>query len=137
MLKQMNADRVPQIRVYNKIDKLDRRPQVANNRDGEGRAVWLSAANGEGMPLLLDAISHRLRRKTLHGIIHLHPSQGRQRAKLFELGAVLGEVTTEDGGWELELKMVERDLQRFLKRENLAADLLTPLAEPEAASAVT
>jgi len=46
-------------------------------------------------------------------------------------------VTTEDGGWELELKMVERDLKRFLKRENLAADLLTPLAEPEAASAVT
>ncbi len=137
VLKQLDADRVPQIRVYNKIDKLDRTPRVANNRDGEGRAVWLSAANGEGIPMLLDAISHRLRRKTLHGIIRLHPSQGRQRAKLFELGAVLSEVSTEDGGWELELKMVERDLKRFLKRENLAADLLTPLAEPAAASAVT
>ena len=137
VLKQLDADRVPQIRVYNKIDKLDRTPRVANNRDGEGRAVWLSAANGEGIPMLLDAISHRLRRKTLHGIIHLHPSQGRQRAKLFELGAVVSEVSTEDGGWELELKMVERDLKRFLKRENLSADLLTPLAEPAAASAVT
>ena len=137
VLKQLDADRVPQIRVYNKIDKLDRTPRVANNRDGEGRAVWLSAANGEGIAMLLDAISNRLRRETLHGIIHLHPSQGRQRAKLFELGAVLSEVTTEDGGWEIELKMVERDLKRFLKRENLAADLLTPLAEPEAASAVT
>ena len=137
VLKQLDADRVPQIRVYNKIDKLDRMPRVANNRDGEGRAVWLSAANGEGIPMLLDAISHRLRRKTLHGIIHLQPSQGRQRAKLFELGAVVSEVSTEDGGWELELKMVERDLKRFLKRENLSADLLTPLAEPAAASAVT
>jgi hypothetical protein len=28
-------------------------------------------------------------------------------------------------------------LRRFLKRENLAANLLTPLAETEAASAVT
>jgi GTP-binding protein HflX len=137
VLKQLDADRVPQIRVYNKIDKLERRPRVANNRDGEGRAVWLSAANGEGVPMLLDAISNRLRRKTLHGIMHLHPSQGRQRAKLFELGAVLSEVTTEDGGWDLELKMVERDLNRFLKRENLAADSLTTLAEPDAASAVT
>ncbi len=137
VLKQLDADRVPQIRVYNKIDKLDRTPRVANNRAGEGRAVWLSAVNGEGIPMLLDVISNRLRRKTLHGTIHLHPSQGRQRAKLFELGAVLSEVTTEDGGWELELKMVERDLHRFLKRENLAADLLTPLAEPAAASAVT
>ncbi len=137
VLKQLDADRVPQIRVYNKIDKLERTPRVAKNRDGEGRAVWLSAANGEGVPMLLDAISNRLRRKTLHGIIHLHPSQGRQRAKLFELGAVLSEVTTEDGGWDLELKMVERDLKRFLKRENLAADLLTTLAETEAASALT
>jgi GTP-binding protein HflX len=137
VLKQLDADRVPQIRVYNKIDKLDRKPRVANNRDGEGRAVWLSAANGDGVSMLLDAISQRLRRKTLHGIIRLHPSQGRQRAKLFELGAVICEETTDDGGWELELKMAERDLRRFLKRENLAANLLTPLAEPEAASAVT
>ena len=137
VLKQLDADRVPQIRVYNKIDKLDREPRVANNRDGEGRAVWLSAANGDGVPMLLDAISQRLRRKTLHGIIRLLPSQGRQRAKLFELGAVICEEITDDGGWEMELKMAERDLRRFLKRENLAANLLTPLAETEAASAVT
>ena len=137
VLKELDADHVPQIRVYNKIDKLDRKPRVANNRDGEGRAVWLSAANGEGVPLLLDAISNRLRRKTLHGIMHLHPSQGRQRAKLFELGAVVCEVPTEDGGWDLELKMAARDFERFLKRENLAANLLTPLSKDEAASAVT
>jgi len=87
--------------------------------------------------MLLDAISQRLRRKTLHGIIRLHPSQGRQRAKLFELGAVVCEEITDDGSWDLELKMAERDLRRFLKRENLAADLLTPLAESDVASAVT
>ena len=137
VLKQLDAHRVPQIRVYNKIDKLDRKPRVANNRDGEGRAVWLSAASGDGVPMLLDAIGQRLRRKTLHGIVHLLPSQGRQRAKLFELGAVLCEETTEDGGWDLELKMAERDLRRFVKRENLPADLLTPLFSPKAASAVT
>ena len=60
-------------------------------------------------------------------MIHLQPSQGRQRAKLFELGAVLGEEVGEDGGWILELKMPERDLKRFMKRENLAPELLEPL----------
>ncbi len=137
VLKQLDADRVPQIRVYNKIDKLDRKPRVANNSEGEGRAVWLSAATGEGVSILLDAISNRLRRKTVHGIMHLHPSQGRQRAKLFELGAVRGEVSSDDGGWNLELKMPERDLMRFLKRENLAKEALVPFAEPAAASAMT
>jgi GTP-binding protein HflX len=127
VLKQLDADRVPQIRVYNKIDILDRRPRVTNNRNGEGRAVWLSAATGEGIPMLLDAIGDRLCRKTLHRVIHLQPSQGRQRAKLFELGAVLNEENGDDGSWILELKMSERDLMRFMKQEKLAPELLEPM----------
>ena len=135
VLKQLEADRVPQIRVYNKIDKLDRPPRVTSNRSGEGRAVWLSAATGEGIPMLLDAISDRLCRKTLHRVIHLQPSQGRQRAKLFELGAVSSEETAEDGSWTLELKMSERDLRRFMKQENLAPELLEPSPVSSLASA--
>jgi GTP-binding protein HflX len=127
VLKQLEADRVPQIRVYNKIDLLDRRPRVTINHSGERRAVWLSAATGEGIPMLLDAISDRLCRKTLHRVIHLQPSQGRQRAKLFELGAVLNEEVGDDGSWILELKMSERDLMRFMKQEKLAPELLEPV----------
>ncbi|MEM7431362.1 MAG: ribosome rescue GTPase HflX [Pseudomonadota bacterium] len=135
VLRELEADQVPQIRVYNKIDRLDRVPRVANNRKGEGRAAWVSAITGDGIPLLLEAIERRLERKTLHGMMHLKPTQGRQRAKLFEIGAVLNEESCEDGGWDLELKMAERDLRRFLKREKLAADLLEPL--PIEAAAVT
>jgi GTP-binding protein HflX len=127
VLKQLDADRVPQIRVYNKIDLLDRSPRITSNREGEGRAVWLSAASGEGIPLLLEAIGDRLRRKTLHRLIHLQPSQGRIRSRLFELGAVLSEQSEEDGGWTLELEMPEQDLNRFMKRENLDPELLEPL----------
>jgi GTP-binding protein HflX len=119
VLKQLDADHVPQIRVYNKIDKLDREPRMTNNRFGEGRAVWLSAVTGEGLPLLKDAIAKRLRQKTTLATILLQPAQGRQRAKLFELGAVLSEEVLENGGWTLELRMAEKDLRRFLKHENL------------------
>jgi GTP-binding protein HflX len=127
VLRQLDADRVPQIRVYNKIDKLDRLPRVANNQRGEGRAVWLSAATGDGIPMLLDAISGRVLSKTMRGVIRLQSSQGRQRAKLFEIGVVLNEEVSDDGSWTIELKMAERDLLRFLKHENLAAQLLEPL----------
>jgi len=122
--------------VYNKIDKLDRKPRLTNNRAGEGRAVWLSAANGDGISLLLEAISARLQRKTLHGQMHLLPTQGRQRARLFEIGAVLNEEACDDGGWNLELKMAETDLRRFLKREKLSADLLEPMTMHASATAV-
>jgi GTP-binding protein HflX len=127
VLKQLDADRVPQIRVYNKIDKLDRSPKITSNSGGAGRAVWLSAVTGEGIPLLTKAIGDRLRRETLHRVIHLQPSQGRQRARLFELGAVVSEETGDDGSWTLELNMPERDLMRFMKREKLDPELLQPL----------
>ena len=130
VLKQLEADQVPQIRVYNKIDKLDREPRMTKNRHGEGRAVWLSAVTGEGLPMLKDAIANRLRQKTTHRTIHLQPAQGRQRAKLFELGAVLNEDVLEDGGWTLELRMVEKDLRRFLKRENLQIEQVLERPEP-------
>ena len=135
VLKQLDADRVPQIRVYNKIDKLERGPRMTNNRDGAGRAVWLSAVTGEGLPMLKDAIANRLRQKTVHRIIRLQPGQGRQRARLFELGAVLAEEVGEDGSWTLELRMAEKDLRRFLKYENLVEDQLEPA--PEVAAAVS
>ena len=135
VLKQLDADQVPQIRVYNKIDKLDRQPHITNNRDGEGRAVWLSAITGEGIPMLKDAIARRLRQKTVQRVIHLLPNQGRQRAKLFELGAVTSEELLPEGGWTLELRMTEKDLRRFLKRENLAEQNLGPLSMKPSATA--
>ena len=135
VLKQLDADQVPQIRVYNKIDKLDRAPRIANNQQGEGRAVWLSAITGEGLPMLKDAIARRLHQKNVHRVVHLSPSEGRQRARLFELGAVAREDAHPDGGWTLELKMTEKDLRRFLKRENLAEEQLGPLPMSPSATA--
>jgi len=136
VLKQLDADRVPQIRVYNKIDKLEREPRLTKLRQGGARALWLSAVTGEGIPLLLASIGGRLRRKKVRGLIQLHPSQGRQRALLFDMGAVKQEKPADDGGWILELEMVERDFRRFLKREKLPADILREslAAGPESAA---
>jgi GTP-binding protein HflX len=135
VLEQLGADQVPQIRVYNKIDKLDRGPKVTNNLDGEGRAVWISAITGEGLSLLKEAIARRLQKRTVHRFIHLEPSQGRLRAKLFELGAVLDEAVLEDGSWSLELKMTEKDLRRFIKHEHLSKEQLMPAPIKESAPA--
>jgi GTP-binding protein HflX len=135
VLKELDADQVPQIRVYNKIDKLDRTPRITNNRRGEGRAVWLSALTGEGLPMLKEAIARRLQQKTVRRVIHLTAAEGRQRARLFELGAVTSETSSDCGGWMLELKMTEKDLRRFLKHENLAGRDITPLPIKSSATA--
>lgn len=137
VLKQLDADRIPQVRVYNKIDKLERKSGAQSPRDGRGRAVWLSAATGEGIPQLLAVMRDRLSRKTLRRLLHLGPTQARQRARLFEIGAVLSEEACEDGGWTIELELAERELLRFMKRENLSPELLQPLPVRESATAAT
>jgi GTP-binding protein HflX len=123
--------------VYNKIDKLQRRPRVNTNRKGEARAVWLSAVSGEGIPLLLDTIATRLRRNRVQGMIRLRPDQGRQRALLFGLKAVQRETLLDDGGWLMELNLGKRDLQRFIKRERLPADILEQTVVYEPPGAIT
>ncbi|MDA0705694.1 MAG: GTPase HflX [Proteobacteria bacterium] len=133
VLKQLDADKVPQIRVYNKIDKLDGGYRDAANRPGDGRSVRISSVTGEGLPALLQAIVMRLPRKEQQGVLHLLPAQGRQRAKLFAMGAVLREEACEDGGWNIELRMGERDLQRFLLQENLGNSFLEPVPASVAA----
>jgi GTP-binding protein HflX len=133
VLKQLDADKVPQIRVYNKIDKLDYGHETQQRRGRDGRAVRISSVTGEGLPLLLETIGRRLPRRLQQGFMHLQPAQGRQRAKLFAMGAVLSEQACEDGGWDIELRMGERDLQRFLRQENLAGSFLEPLPTSVAA----
>ncbi len=127
VLKQLDADKVPQIRVYNKIDRLERVPRASTRRPGAGRAVWTSATRGDGIELLLDAIGERLQPAMREGVVTLRPDQGRLRAKLFELGAVLKESIGDDGHWLLELKITERDLTRLSKQENLDEHFLDPV----------
>jgi GTP-binding protein HflX len=71
VLKQLDADKVPQIRVYNKIDKLVNGSRPATGRKNEGRAVRLSAVTGDGLPQLLEAVVKRLPRKIRQGVMVL------------------------------------------------------------------
>jgi GTP-binding protein HflX len=129
VLKEIGADEIPQLFVFNKIDCI-----VSETAEGEARAmsprldridrgererVWLSARDGAGMDLLREALSGRFQRERIHRWIQLPSRSGRLRARLFEAGAVLTE-NVEESGWTLEL-----DLPRMLA-EQLCA---TPEAE--------
>jgi len=64
VLKEIGADAVPQIEIYNKVDLLkDTVPHMQRDRDGAISRVWLSAATGEGVPLLLQALTERTVRR--------------------------------------------------------------------------
>jgi GTP-binding protein HflX len=57
VLQQIGADEVPQLIVYNKIDRVDNlQPRIERDEDGKITRIWLSARTGEGLELLRQAL---------------------------------------------------------------------------------
>ena len=112
VLAEIGAADVPQILVFNKIDNLDGvMPRRDDIEAGLQPRVWLSAAKGDGLDLLREALVERLGRDRIGAHVQLAPSQGRLRAKLYESGAVRGESVADDGGWILALDAPRARLQ--------------------------
>ena len=57
VLKQIGADDIRQIVVYNKCDVSGLEPAVQRNADGTVRSVTISAATGAGLDLLRDVLA--------------------------------------------------------------------------------
>ncbi len=111
VLAEIGAADVPQILVFNKIDNLD---GVVPRRDdieaGLQPRVWLSAAQGEGLDLLRDALVEALGRDRVRAELRLAPSQGR-RARGSTKPVPCAESAADDGGWTLQLDAPRSRLQ--------------------------
>ena len=115
VLAEIGAGDIPQVLVFNKIDRIE---GAAPRRDPpvEGRErVWLSARTGEGIEGLRELLADRFLDRRLHAELRLGPSEGRLRARLHEVDAVKAESMDEQG-WRLDL-----DLPRAVA-ERLAAE---------------
>ncbi|HEV2321364.1 MAG TPA: GTPase HflX, partial [Gammaproteobacteria bacterium] len=124
VLKEIGAEAVPQIEVFNKIDVTGQAPAVERGPDGQVRRLWLSAASGEGLDLLREAVAARLKGDTVRGWLKLGPLQARVRAAFFDLGAVRAEKGDEDGSYLLEVELPRREYHRLCRREGLEPSIL-------------
>src|SRR5690606_5593452 len=57
VLRELGAEDVPQIEVFNKIDLTGDAPRLERDADGRVTRVWLSAATGAGLDLLQEALA--------------------------------------------------------------------------------
>ena len=111
ILAEIGAGEIKQLEIYNKIDLLeDMQPRI--DRDDQGRPVrvWLSAQNGKGTELLLQALTEIFLTNKVNRLCHLQPSQGNIRAKLFEHAHIVREENNETGGWDLEVEIDKKYL---------------------------
>ena len=114
VLKEIGADKVPVIEVYNKIDLLTQRPDWSQDSlETENPRVLISALSKEGLNDLQKAISIKLYGPFIHTQVALKPEAGQLRAELYALDAILDEHVDEEGNNWVTIRMSQKDYHRL------------------------
>ncbi|MDG2950538.1 GTPase HflX [Bisgaard Taxon 10/6] len=117
VLEEIQADNVPTLSVYNKIDRLDNiRPHIEFNDEQQPIAVYISAQANLGIDLLFDAIRQRLRNEILSLSVSLKPAQGKIRHAFYRLNCVRNETIAEQGEYLIEIEIDKIEWLKLLKR---------------------
>lgn len=114
VLKQIDADKVLQLKVFNKIDQLPEKQTLTSD------AVAISAKTGQGIVAMEQAIAHVLASELIKCKLSLSPDMGNLRAQLFQYQAVLQEQTLEEGGWLLTIQLHRDVLRHILHKLGIA-----------------
>ncbi len=117
VLNEIEAEHVPRLLVYNKIDLMDEiEPRIDRDEGGIPWRVWLSAQTGQGLDLLLQAITENLEQNMVRKELRIPAGNGRLRAEFYQQGAVLNEAVSEEGDYLMQVRLPKRDLDRIMAR---------------------
>jgi GTP-binding protein HflX len=111
----IGAGDIPQLRVYNKIDRLGRVPELMRDAAGQPSAVWLSAATGSGVDSLRAALQEIFGQAAMRLAVVLPPAQGRLRARLYALRLVREEEALPDGNTRLVVESSHQELEALCR----------------------
>jgi GTPase len=110
VLAEIGASEIPQILLYNKIDRLESTPRIDRDPSGRATAVWISAEERLGLELLSRAVAERLARFARRARLKVAASAGALRSRLYAAQAVRAESSAEDGSMELSVELPDLEL---------------------------
>ena len=111
VLDEIGASEVPQLVVLNKADLL-----TTQQKQDCNSASLVSAVTGEGVDGLLNAIGAALGVVAPHQV-RLGPEDGKNRAWLYQSGAVLSETMLTDGSVRLTVQADDKMLGQMRQRQ--------------------
>ncbi|WKZ99500.1 ribosome rescue GTPase HflX [Xanthomonas translucens] len=137
VLHAVGAGDLPQLLVFNKIDRIEGADVRHDAQDGvpdEARRerVWISARDERGLALLQGVLGQRLGLQHVQGSLRLPPSAGRLRSQLHQLQVIRSEQADEDG-WLLQVDIPITEAERLAASADGAPirALLPPREEEE------
>jgi GTP-binding protein HflX len=124
VLKDIQADKVRQLEVFNKIDLLENiQPHVDRDELGNPIRVWVSAESGAGIDLLNEVLAEIFANTKVKRRCYLRPDQTQIRAKLFTCANIIEEHIDESGANDLIIEIDVRylGLLKDVKNEEITA----------------
>jgi GTP-binding protein HflX len=115
VLAEIGAQDLPQILVFNKIDRLGTPPRVDRDESGRVTHVWVSAARSEGLDLLRESLAERLARAARKATLRVAVNAGEVRARLYASGLVRAERIAENGAFEIDTELSEVELLKWAR----------------------
>ena len=113
ILTDLNLEKIPQIRINNKCDLIERlcNKEFSNQISKE---VWISAENNIGITELRDLINKELFNGIYKGWVSLESSLGKIRSKLFRMGCINEEKISSTGQIYAHIDIGRDELDRFI-----------------------
>jgi GTP-binding protein HflX len=115
VLAEIGAADLPQVLVFNKIDRIESQPRVERDESGRVTHVWVSAAKALGLDMLRESVAERLSRVARRATLRLAVYAGELRARLYEANLVLAERIGEDGAFEIDTELSEVELLKWAR----------------------
>lgn len=116
ILETIGAGEVPRLRVENKIDQHNLlAPRLDRGDLGQPFRVFISAATGDGLNLLNQAIAEMLGSGVVERELCLLGHQGKLRAELYARRAVISESVDDEGRISLHLRLPRVELEKLFR----------------------
>jgi len=115
VLESVDATGIPIVRVFNKVDLVDREFSIGRNDEGQVDRIDVSALYGQGLEELKDTIALRLKGERIRTWVSLEGQHAKLRSLLFDLGAVEEEKVTDDGQWLMHVDLAHQDAETLAR----------------------
>ncbi|WP_298771637.1 ribosome rescue GTPase HflX [uncultured Shewanella sp.] len=119
VLKEIEADDIPQLIVCNKIDLLDDvSPHIDYDDEGKPMRVWVSAQKQQGLTLLQEAINALVGKAISQFTLRIPASAGHYLGGFYRLDAIQAKEYDEFGNCILSVRLLETDWLRLTKQSH-------------------
>ena len=115
VLESIGAGAIPQVELFNKIDRIGLEPHAERDENARVKRIWVAAAPRIGLDAVRAALAEQLWPQMARETVRVSLAGAGARSRLYRDKRILAERTLDDGGWELDVEMTPEQLETLCR----------------------